>query len=152
MSFDAATLAAVTWIPGPWMQALMQAAMDMGPTVAFAPSRGGSRAPSASQIADMEMQGFERCGSVALGLASAEGALIGPAAGGVPKWLVQAAGGRVIMQTGSSEYTSIYSVLSSLTGGGGALRTLANVGSEAALPLAVLSAAADSWAFARCVY
>ena len=85
------------------------------------------------------------------GLSSdAKWGLIAAAAGGIPKSWASGLGLRVIMQPGASEYTSALSMLSLATGGGGALRTVANFGSKWAGPIAIASAVIDATAIGIC--
>ncbi len=74
---------------------------------------------------------------------------IAAGAGGIPKSFAKSLGMRVIMPPGASEYTSALSMLS-LAGGGGVLRTIANFGSKAALPIAIASAVIDATAIGIC--
>lgn len=76
--------------------------------------------------------------------------LIALSAGGIPKSWASSLGLRVIMQPGASEYTSAFSMLSLATGGGGALRTIANFGSKWAGPIAIASAVIDATAIGIC--
>jgi RHS repeat-associated protein len=76
--------------------------------------------------------------------------LIVLSAGGIPKSVAAKMGLRVIMQPGASEYTSAFSMLSLATGGGGALRTVANFGSKWVLPIAIASAVIDATAIGIC--
>jgi hypothetical protein len=80
----------------------------------------------------------------------AKWALIALSAGGIPKSFAANLGLRVIMQPGASEYTSALSMLSLATGGGGALRTIANFGSKWAVPIAIGSAVIDAAAIGIC--
>jgi hypothetical protein len=75
--------------------------------------------------------------------------LIAAAAGGIPKAVPESLGMRVIMQPGSSGFTSALSILSAASGGG-ALRTVANFGSKWAGPIAIASAVIDATAIAVC--
>jgi RHS repeat-associated protein len=86
------------------------------------------------------------------GLASngAKWGSIATAAGGIPKSFAKSLGLRVIRQPGSSEYTSALSMLSLASGGGGALRTIANFGSKWAGPIAIASAVIDATAIGIC--
>ena len=75
--------------------------------------------------------------------------LIAAAAGGIPKAVPESLGMRMIMQPGSSRFTSALSILSAASGGG-ALRTVANFGSKWAGPIAIASALIDATAIAVC--
>lgn len=87
------------------------------------------------------------------GLASNGGkwGLIAASAGGIPKAIPEGLGlVRTIRPPGSSSFTSVFSILSAATGGGGALRTVANFGSKWAGPIAIASAVIDATAIGIC--
>jgi len=73
--------------------------------------------------------------------------LIAAGAGGIPKAIPEALGiVRAIRPPGSSSFTSIFSILSAASRGGGTLRTVANFGSKWAGPIAIASAVIDATA------
>lgn len=76
-------------------------------------------------------------------------ALIAAAAGGIPKAVPEALGMRVITLPGSSQFTSLLSIISA-SGGGGMLRSIANFGSKWAGPTAIASAVIDATAIGIC--
>jgi hypothetical protein len=77
--------------------------------------------------------------------------LIALSAGGIPKSIPESLGlVRAIRLPGSSDFTSLLSILSAAGGGGGTLRTIANFGSKWAGPIAVASAAIDATAIGIC--
>ncbi len=75
--------------------------------------------------------------------------LIAAAAGGIPKAVPESLGVRMIMQPGSSQFTSALSILS-VAGGGGTLRAVANFGSKWAGPIAIAAVVIDATAIAVC--
>ncbi len=76
---------------------------------------------------------------------------IATAAGGIPKAIPEGLGlVRKIRQSGSSDYTSLFSILSAASGGGGTLRTIANFGSKWAGPIAIASGVIDATAIGIC--